>query len=311
VSSAPQRPLVGTAALLLAALFWGLGFYAQRVSIENMTPLVATAARFLVALPFAVAALVWRARHGHPPPWRKGLVLGLMLYVVFALQTEAMLTAPVSRVALITGLYAVLTPLLQPFFGLGRPTAPQGIAAALAVAGTALLVGIVGGDTDVTTVPFAIGDVLTLAMAVVCAVLVLTIGRYAHDEDAIALNAAQTVVMATAGVVVAAVADVDAMGAMGRVFRLEDERALLSLLYLATFSTMGAFTLQIVGQRHVSPAPASIIMLLETPIGVISAVLLLGEFMSTLQWVGAGVALVAVVTSVAFERRTPPRPSST
>ncbi len=299
-----RRPLVGAAALMLAALFWGLGFYGQRVSIETMTPLVATAARFVMALPFAVTAIVWRRRRGHRVPWAKGLVLGLMLYVVFVLQTQAMLTAPVSRVALLTGLYAVLTPLLQPIFRLGRPTAAQMAAAALAVVGTTLLCGVIG-DADAVAVPFTVGDAMTLVMAVMCAVLVLLIARFSADEDAIALNATQTVVMAVAGVVVGLAVDVDAMAAMASAFRLDDQRAFVSLLYLATFSTMGAFTLQIVGQRHLSPAPASIIMLLETPIGVISAVILLNELMSATQWLGAAVALAAVIIAVAFERRTP------
>ena len=48
---------------------------------------------------------------------------------------------------------------------------------------------------------------------------------------------------------------------------------------------------------------ASIIMLLEVPVGVFGAVLLLGESMGGLQWLGAAVAVVAVVVAVIGERR--------
>jgi drug/metabolite transporter (DMT)-like permease len=44
-------------------------------------------------------------------------------------------------------------------------------------------------------------------------------------------------------------------------------------------------------------------MLLEVPVGVFGAVLLLGESMGGLQWLGAAVAVVAVVVAVIGERR--------
>jgi drug/metabolite transporter (DMT)-like permease len=44
-------------------------------------------------------------------------------------------------------------------------------------------------------------------------------------------------------------------------------------------------------------------MLLETPIGVIAAVVILKEHMAGFQWIGAGLAVVAVVIAVFAERK--------
>lgn len=116
--------------------------------------------------------------------------------------------------------------------------------------------------------------------------------------DAVALNGVQLVAMTIVAVVVAAVVEEAPLAAVMQV----DGASLGSLVYLAVFSTIVAFTLQFVGQQHLSPAPASIIMVLEVPVGVIAAVLLLGEHMAGLQWLGAAIAVVAVGVAVMGER---------
>jgi drug/metabolite transporter (DMT)-like permease len=282
----------------LAAVCWGLGFYAQRVSITELSALWATAVRFVVAAPLVVVVLWWRRRRGAALPWAVGGLLGVLLYVAFALQTVAMHHTPVSRVALLTGLYGVITPLLQPAFGLGWPSRLQWVAALLAVVGTVFLCGIIG-DTAALATPANIGDLMTLGMALVGAIVVLIVARVAHKTDPIALNAVQIVAMAVCGVVVAVVAEPEGLTGVAA----SGAASWWSLLYLAVFSTIVAFSLQFVGQQHLSAAPAAIIMLLEVPIGVLSAVLLLGDAMAGLQWLGAVVAIAAVVVAVVGERR--------
>ncbi len=294
-----KRPAVGTALLLLAAVFWGFGFYAQRISISQMSPLLAMAVRFSLTAPISIAALVWCRRRGTRVPWRAGIVMGALLYLGFALQTEALLYTPVTRVALLTGLYAVFTPLLQPAFGLGRPTMVQGVAAVIALLGTLLLCGVVGDSAAFSTPP-NLGDALTIGMAAVSAVCVLVVGRVAPHEDPVALNAIQILVMAVLSVVVAPVLEANTIRTLHELVWTSE--TVLSLLYLAAFSTIAAFGLQLLGQRHLSPTPATIVMLLETPIGVLAAVALLNEAMGGWQWVGAGLALLAVVLAVAGER---------
>lgn len=294
----PRRPLLGAFLLVLAAVCWGFGFYAQRISITELSPLWATAARFLLALPVVAGALWWRRRRGVALPWLAGAILGSLMYVAFALQTVAMLHTPVSRVALLTGLYAVFTPLLQPLFKLGWPSRLQGAAALLAVVGTVLLCGVIG-DAEALTTPANIGDVMTLGMGLISAALVLLVARFAPRTDAIALNGVQILTMTVLAVVVAVVVEGEAAGNVVAI----GPASLSSLVYLAVFSTIVAFTLQFIGQQHLSPAPASIIMLLEVPIGVFGAVLLLGDTMGGLQWLGAAVAITAVVVAVVGERR--------
>ncbi len=294
LTTTERTPWKGALLLLAAAWLWGLGFYAQRVSVAAMTPLWATSARMVLAVPLALAVLVHRGRRGAVVPWRAGIVCGVLLYAAFALQTVAMLHTPVSRVALLTGLYGVLTPLLQPFFGLRRPGPLQLLAVGVAMAGTVLLCGVLADEHALTVAP-NVGDAMTLVMALVSAFYLIFIARIADRADMMAFNGVQLLAMAAASVVVAVVAE-PLPGAL-------DAAAWASVLYLAVGSSFLAFQLQLFGQRHVSPAAAGVLMLLETPIGVGSAVLLLGERMTTLQWAGAACAVTAVLLAVLAEHR--------
>jgi drug/metabolite transporter (DMT)-like permease len=290
-----KSPLRGALLLLAAAFFWGVGFYAQRLSLTTMTPLWATSARFVLAVPLALIVLLSRKKAGVVLPWREGILCGVVVAAAFALQTVAMLHTPVSRVALITGLYAVLTPLLQPFFGLSRPRAVQLFSVFLAMVGTTLLCGVLD-DSDAGAVPPNLGDALTLVMAFVSAFYVLFLARKGGLADPLALNAVQVVAMSACSLVVAPVVE-------GWPTQAPDTTTWISVTYLAIASTFFAFLLQMLGQRHVTPSTAAVLMLLETPIGVGAAVFLLGETMTVPQWAGAGVAIVAVVVAVWSEHR--------
>ncbi len=295
VAPTTRQTLVGSGFLVGAALCWGFGFYAQRISVEAMSPLWAVALRFWLAAPLALLALGWRRARGVRVPWGAGALLGILLYVIFALQTAAMVHTPVTRVALITGLYAVFVPLLQPLFKLPRPGAVQSGAVVVALGGLVLLCGLTGSADAQLAIPPNVGDLYTLLMALLSAVLVLVMGRFAQREDAVALNAVQILAMSACALAVAPLVD----GASPHDL---DPSTWWSLLYLAVASTFVAFLLQLLGQRHVSPSTASILMLLETPIGVVAAVVILHERMAGLQWVGAALALVAVVVAVVAER---------
>lgn len=295
----PRRPMFGAAMLLIAAVVWGFAFIPQKWSVVALPPLTATALRFALAAP-VLALVAGRRLHKPGVPRRHALMLGVLLYVAYALQTVALTLTPVARVSLITGLYAVFVPLLAPLFGHLRPSALHWAGAGVAFGGLLGLVGVVGAR-DALTTPLSLGDLWTLLHALLGALQVLLIGRLAQRADVLSLNALQIGVIACIAVPVSLAVE----GAWDATAILEP-RLLLSLLYLAVFSTVVAFSCQIIGQRHASPPAAAVIMLLEAPVGVLGAMVLFNESMALSQWVGAGVLLCGVVLSLVAEVRRPP-----
>lgn len=288
------RPLLGALLLLLAAVVWGLAFVPQKLTVLALPPLLATAVRFGLAAP--VALVVARRRIFHLGVGRRvPLLLGSILFAAYVTQTAALAYAPVARVSLITGLYAVFVPFLAPLFGLPRPALLHWAGAAVAFGGLLLLVGLGGGEA--VNVPLNVGDLLVLVHALLGAVQVLTVARVARRADPFALNALQlTVLFALAAPLALAFDDVGALAAV-------DARTWLAFAYLSVLSTVVAFTCQLLGQRYASAPAAAVIMLIETPVGVLGALWFFDEAMTGLQWLGAAVLFLGVVLSLVAELR--------
>lgn len=287
-----RRPLLGTLLLLTAAVVWGFAFVPQKLTVVALPPLLATAVRFALAAPLALLIAGVR-RRALGVDRRVPLLLGAILFGAYLTQTAALASVPVTRVSLITGLYAVLVPLLAPLFGLPRPQPLHWLGAVVAFAGLLLLVGVVGGTTLAT--PLNVGDVLVLLHALFAALHVLVVSRVAQRADPFVLNAQQLTVLLVIGTPVALA--VNGMAPLAAV----DGRVMLAFAYLAVLSTVVAFTCQIAGQRHASAPTAAVIMLLETPIGVMGGQLFFHEAMTALQWLGAGVLLCGVALSLGAE----------
>lgn len=294
-----KRPLLGAALLLVAAVIWGFAFVPQKLTVQALLPLQATMLRFAIAAPLAL--IVANRRLLRPGvSHRHALLLGVMLFASYALQTAALVYAPVARVSLITGLYAVFVPLFAPLLGHARPSARHWLGAGLAFIGLLGLTGVVGGE--LLAVPLNRGDIFVLLHAVVSAFQVLLVGKLAKAADPFALNGLQLAAVLALAVPACLLFE----GAPE--LSLIDERTWLSFLYLAVFSTVVAFTCQIFGQKHTSPPSAAVIMLLETPIGVLAALMLLHETMSPLQWAGAAILLAGVGVALHAEMRTSAAP---
>jgi drug/metabolite transporter (DMT)-like permease len=134
--------------------------------------------------------------------------------------------------------------------------------------------------------------------AVCGAVQVLIVARVAPKVDPFALNAVQLSVLFGLALPTALV--VDGIGVLEKVQAMPSS-TWFAFAYLAVFSTVVAFTCQLFGQRHASAPTAAVIMLLETPIGVIGAVLAFEEHMAISQWLGAAVLLAGVGMSLRAE----------
>jgi len=160
------------------------------------------------------------------------------------------------------------------------------------------------GDREALTTPPNVGDALALTMALVAALCVQLVARFAPREDPVGLNGVQIFTMSVLSSLIAWL--VDGVPPMATL----PIATWLSLLYLAVFATGLAFLMQFFGQRHLSPTPATTIMLLETPIGVVAGMGLLDEIMDLVQWLGAALAASAVVLAVRGEPRVQAREHS-
>ncbi len=275
--------------LLLASAIWGLAFVAQRMGMQHVGPLAFNGVRFalgaLVLLPWMIRGLPGQRWPVSATPVRQrlkgGLVAGLVLFVGATLQQYGVVFTTAGKAGFITSLYVVFVPLLGLIVGhrVGRGV---WLGVALSAVGLYLLsaTGLVG---------IALGDGLVLIGAIFWAVHVLVIGRLASQVPPLELAVTQFAV----------VAGLSLLGALVFVTTIWGDlrAAAVPILYAGVLSVAVAYTLQVVGQSRARPAPAAIILSLESVFAAVGGWVILSEGLSAKSLVGCGLMLAGVLVS--------------
>jgi drug/metabolite transporter (DMT)-like permease len=133
------------------------------------------------------------------------------------------------------------------------------------------------------------GDFLTLICAVFFAMHISSTGYFAKESDPYIISIVQ---LGTAAL-------------LSLIFALlfEDRPAtiqvqtIMPILYLAVFSTMLAFLLQTIAQKHTNSTHAAIILSLEAVFGSTFAIMFLKEELTLRFFIGCMSILISVITS--------------
>ncbi|KQS77189.1 MFS transporter [Rhizobium sp. Leaf384] len=271
--------------LLLAGAIWGAGFVAQSTAMETIGPLWFTCLRFtiaaLVLAPFAV-----RERQKAPVPLaardlRGFVAIGLSLCLAVLAQQIGIMTTTVANSGFLTGLYVVLVPILTVLFLRRRPHWIIWPAAGLSFLGIFLLSG--GALSQLTR-----GDLLTLLAALFCAVQVILITVFAHSSGRpFALSLVQFATCAVLAGGLALVLEPLSFDAI--------KATIPELLYSGIFSSGVAFTLQVVGQRYTTAPQAAIFLSSEALFAAFFGVLLLGETIAPIGYLGGLIIFAAML----------------
>jgi drug/metabolite transporter (DMT)-like permease len=291
-----KQSVISITFLFLAALIWGFAFVAQRVGMDYVGPFFFNGVRFLLGTLVLVPALLFtrRSRAARPRPAvpRRWIVLGcgllgLILFASITLQQVALIYTTAGKAGLITGLYVVFVPLV----GLlrGQRVGPMVWAGSAAAVVGLYLMSVTHG------VSLAPGDGLCLLSAVGWAFQVQVVGWLAGKADALVIAVSQYAICAALSLIVAAFAEhVTFSGAM---------HAGWAIAYAGILSVGVAYTLQVIGQQHVAPAPAGIIMSLEAVFAALGGWLVLGESLTARGLAGAGLMLTGMILSQLRRRR--------
>lgn len=268
--------------LLLAALIWGVGFVAQRLSSFHLGFFGFNGLRFLmgglVILPFVIKPLF---HSGRRLLWV--LLAGMVLFAASALQQAGIETTSAGSAGFITGVYVVLVPLLLALFW-RQPSSPTTwIAAAAALVGFYLL------STGGEKLNPAAGDLLVLGGSLVWALHVIVVGMAVQKMDVFAFSAGQFLVCAVLHLVFSLFTEPVTTAAL--------KASWLPLVYAGLFSAAGGFTLQALGQRKAPASDAALLLSLEAVFAALAGVVFLQERMNWIQLVGCGIILAAILFS--------------
>lgn len=284
-----KEQLKGILQLLFATLIWGCAFVAQSVGMDHLGPMSFQAIRSALAVLALVPVifLMDRAPAAFLPRWqdrklwKTGILCGFSLFVAQGLQQVGLLYTEPGKAGFITAMYIVLVPVLGLFLS-RRCGLSVWLSVALAVAGLYLLSCV--GVTKIN-----IGDILILGAAAAFAVQIVLIDNLAQQMDGLRLNCIQFLVVTVLSALAAAFTESPTWDGIFT--------CALPLLYTGVLSSGVAFTLQILGQQHLPPEPASLIMSLESVFAVLAGWVLLGQTLSTTEALGSALVFAGVLLS--------------
>lgn len=247
-----SRQALAAGALVLTAAVWGSTFVMVKGAVAAYPLYAFLGWRFGVAVVAFLAMFPGTLRRFAPGTLRVGLLAGCFMCAGYIFQTWGLESTTASKSAFITGMFVVITPLLQALV-LRRPPRPVTLAGvALAVGGLWLLSGGSGGSWNV-------GDTRTLLAALAYSAHMIVLGGPGRRHDPRALTLVQ---LATIALVCAAMSAATERAALPSAPSL-----LVALAVTGVLASAVAFAVQTTAQRVLSPAKTALILILEPVFG--------------------------------------------
>lgn len=277
-----MRKYIGELGLAVVAIIWGSGFVASAVSLEHFTPYQILAIRFLIGIILLSLVFFKKLKNIKKSTIIKGSIIGIFLYLAFALQTVGLVYTTPSKNAFLTAVNVVIVPFIAFFIFKRKMDKFELFGALLAIIGIGVLSLQLSGGIN-------FGDVLTLLCAVAFAFHIFYTAQFVKNEDPVLLTVVQMAAATVLGFIV-----VLFKGETNFVANFEGVSA---VLYLGVFSTAIAFLLQTVAQKFTSETKAAIILSTEAFWGMVFSVIILSEVLTAKMAIGAILILVAIIIS--------------
>lgn len=270
--------------MILAAILWGMGNVALQTVLQHIGPFTAVMLRCLIATLIFLPTLGSKARLAslaHKSTRWLALAAALSFAIAVTLSQAGYGQTSVTNAGFLTNTTTVITPILAWFVLRQRPHILVWLAAVLILIGATLMSG---GSLQGPR----LGDALCLGSAVFYAWWMICLGEYANKSgDAASLTLVQFAFTSLICLPLSlGIEHPTAKAIMA---------ALPELLFLGFFSTAAAYFLQAIAQKFTSASEAAVIGSGEAVIGALAAFLLLGELMTGLSAIGAGLVSAGIL----------------
>ena len=282
--------------LFLTAFIWGTAFVAQSVGMDYLEPFTFNGVRSLIG-GIALLPCIWLLHklNGESKKEESGKVLligglacGVLLFAASSLQQIGLKYTTAGKAGFITAFYIVIVPVLGIFLH-KKIGWKIWLAVVLALAGLYFLC---------ITESFSIGkgDVLIFLCALIFAVHILVIDYFSPKVDGVKMSCIQFLVCGILSLPFMFTIETPKAAAM--------TAAWMPLLYAGVLSCGVAYTLQILGQKNVNPAVASLILSLESCFSVLSGWIVMGERLSLRESAGCVLMFAAIILAQLPDKKT-------
>lgn len=280
--------------LALTSLIWGAAFVAQSVGMEYVGPFTFNAARFIIGGIVLVPCIFFLGRSsegvesGQDEGEKRarfktgvigGFCCGIFLCFAAMLQQIGVSYTSVGKAGFITSLYIIIVPILGLFIKKKVPVNVW-ISVAIAVVGMYLLCMTEG-------LSISKGDFFVFLCAIGFSFHILVIDYFSPKADGVLISCVQ---FFTAGII---------SGIFMFLFEKPEWSAVCQawapILYAGAMSCGVGYTLQVVAQKNIEPAIASLIMSLESVFSLLAGWVILGEVLKPKEQFGCVLVFAAII----------------
>lgn len=308
-----KNPMKGVTLLLIGSFIWGTTFVAQSMGTNHLDAFSFNCIRNFIGVFALVPVLLWQiftnkksmnsvqntnSCGNSPTNLQKGhllqelrlvftkdliiggIICGTALCLASNFQQMGIESSTVGKSAFITTLYIVLVPLLGLFF---KKKLPLQIWCGVILAMIGLYLLCMKNEAFVLET----GDIYLLLCAFFFTIQITAVDHFAPKVNCIALSMMQFFVTAILSGICMLFNELPTLeNIVG---------GMIPLLYAGILSSGVAYTFQIIGQKHLAPTVASLIMSLESVFATLAGWIVLKEYLSTKELIGCGLVFAAVI----------------
>lgn len=274
--------------ILATTLIYGSTFVVAKALLDYASPLFYTGVRFILAAIIVFFISPRRMMRVPRSTIVKGLVLGIFLFLGFAVQTIGLVYTTTSKSAFFTGMVVVFTPIVhfavQNVLKLERKPLMFGniMGVILAAFGLYLLSSPTGSG-------FNIGDALSLGSAFFFAWYIVYLDFAAHEPDKLQLTYIQFIVCGVLGFSTSPFIETIQMQIT--------TNAIIALLYLTIFATVISMWVQNQYQGDTTPTRVAVLFSLEPVIAGILGYFIRDEMIGVVGVIGAVIIMTGLLLS--------------
>lgn len=270
----------GAFLLILAAAVGGIGFvWLKELLDSGFTSLQCLWGRYAVANVVMGICYIIKRREISKEAFKKGVILGIILFVFFYVMIEGLRLTTPSVNAFLTNTQSVMVPIMAFLLFRKKPSKKVCVAAAMTVLGAWMLS--FNGEAD-----FSLGAIISLLSAAIFSLQMVLLGGFVKDCDPMDLTAADGFTVFVLSYIVMFFKDGYPKITGGDV---------VPLVGLGFFCTFLYFVLLSMGQKNTSETTAGIIITSESVFAAIFSFLLYGERMSILAFFGCAIIFAAIL----------------
>ena len=273
--------------LVLATAIWGLGFAGTRWTLTDYSPIWSNSLRFIFAGVISFIILCFSKYKFKEINHKSALLCSFLLFAGLATQTIGIAHTSLAKSGFLTTLYAIFTPLILTLRGYKLENR-YWFSLFIAMIGISLI-------CELNIDNFNLGDVFITISALFFSGHILAIDKLAKSQPAINFNLWQCVYIGIIGFVFGAV--YEGIPPLYPAINIENGflfSPFFGFIVLAVFSSIIAFSIQVIVQEKVAPHIVSVIFLMESVFASIFGYIFFKETLSLMALTGCIFILLSV-----------------